>query len=196
LAKFSDENGINVSQNGLGHNIVAMLKNITSEEVQEIILNDFYTTDLDTFTSGKAIYPLSNLEEGKYTLEVKAWDTHNNAGMAHIEFTVVSGTTLQISEFINYPNPIAEQTTFRIAHNRAGDDLQVNISIYNTQGEMIQTLHADFMNSDARLDGMVWYGTNTSGHRLRPGIYIAKVLVKSLQDRAKNEKYRKLIIIN
>ena len=196
LAKFSDENGINVSQNGLGHNIVAMLKNITSEEVQEIILNDFYTTDLDTFTSGKAVYPLSNLEEGKYTLEVKAWDTHNNAGMNRIEFTVVSETTLQISEFINYPNPIAEQTTFRIAHNRAGDDLQVNISIFNIQGEMIQTLNADFMNSDARLDGMVWYGTNTSGHRLRPGIYIAKVLVKSLQDGAKNEKYQKLIIVN
>ena len=61
---------------------------------------------------------------------------------------------------------------------------------------MTETLSADFMNSDARLDGMAWHVIEQSGQKIRPGIYIAKVLVKSLQDGAKNEKYRKLIIIN
>jgi len=195
LAKLSDESGISISQNGLGQNIVATLIKDT-EEIQEFSLNDFYTTDIDTYKSGKVMYPLLNLAEGKYRLEVKAWDTHNNVGKSDIEFTVVSEASLQISEFINYPNPVEDQTTFRVAHNRAGDDLTVDISIFSLQGQLVQLLTAEFTNSNARIDDLVWYGTNTSGARLRPGIYLAKVLVKSLQDGAKNEKYRKLVIIN
>jgi hypothetical protein len=196
LARFTDENGINVSQSSLGQNIVATLKYENSEMVQTIILNDFYITDLDTYASGKVIYPLSDLKEGNYILEVKAWDTYNNAGNASIAFTVVSENSLKISEFINYPNPVEVQTTFLVSHNRAGDDLAVSISIYNVQGEIINTFDTEYMNADARLDDMVWYGTNATGHSLPPGIYLARVLVKSLQDGTKNEKYRKLIIIN
>ena len=55
-----------------------------------VVLNEFYASDLDTYQSGRVVYPLSDLEEGPHTLELKAWDVHNNSAKATLDFVVVS----------------------------------------------------------------------------------------------------------
>ena len=40
-----------------------------------IILNDFYTSSLDNYRSGTIEYQFFSLEDGEYTVNVKAWDS-------------------------------------------------------------------------------------------------------------------------
>ncbi len=196
VATLQDENGINISSNGLGQSITARLINSEHQEEQSFMLNDYFTTDLDTYQQGMVQFPINDLAPGKYTIKMKAWDTYNNPGEASIDFVVVAESELAINNLINYPNPFTEQTTFRLDHNQAGDDVSVKIDIYNGQGAIIHTLYYDFPDSNTHLDDMVWDGTNRFGFRLNPGLYIAQVTVQSETTGLKNKKYQKLLKIN
>ena len=55
LAKVFDSSGINTVGTGIGHDIVAIIDNMTN---QPYILNDFYESDLNTYKSGIVRYPL------------------------------------------------------------------------------------------------------------------------------------------
>nr|MBX2814783.1 type IX secretion system sortase PorU [Saprospiraceae bacterium] len=59
FVQLQDESGINVTGNGIGHDLTSVLDN---DRQNVIVLNDFYEASLDDFTSGQAVYPLSNLE--------------------------------------------------------------------------------------------------------------------------------------
>ena len=67
--------------NGIGHDLKATFDGGTS-----VVLNEFYASDLDTYQSGRVVYPFSGLEEGPHTLELKAWDVHNNSASATLGF--------------------------------------------------------------------------------------------------------------
>jgi hypothetical protein len=41
-----------------------------------------------------------------------------------------------------------------------------------------------------------WDGTTFAGNKIRSGVYIAKVSVRSLLDGSKNQHFTKLIIVN
>ena len=52
------------------------------------------------------VYPFSDLEEGPHTLELKAWDVHNNSAKATLDFVVVSRFEVFLDGLVNYPNPM------------------------------------------------------------------------------------------
>ena len=89
LARLTDESGINISNSGLGQDIVAVV-----DSDQEIVLNDFFSADVDSYQSGWVRYPLDNLKEGKHTLTLKVWDIHNNSNVSSIEFQVFDGARI------------------------------------------------------------------------------------------------------
>ena len=76
IAEISDDNGINTTGNGIGHDITLIIDANTSDP---IVLNNFYEADLDTYQSGKVTYPLSDLAEGNHTVAFKVWDVNNNS---------------------------------------------------------------------------------------------------------------------
>ena len=61
--KLSDDTGINVAGNSIGHDLTGVLDENTQNTY---VLNDFYESELDDYTKGTVRYPLFNLEEGKY----------------------------------------------------------------------------------------------------------------------------------
>ena len=87
LAILFDDSGINTVGTGIGHDLVAILDGVTNSPY---ILNDYYESDLNSFQSGKVLYPFSNLNDGEHTLNFKAWDVHNNSSNAEITFFVTS----------------------------------------------------------------------------------------------------------
>ena len=191
LAKLSDENGINISNVGLGQNILATLNGETS-----FILNDFYQASLDDYTSGWVTYSIDNLDKGTYQLNLKAWDVYNNSNNVSIEFIVTDNENIALQRVLNFPNPVDQQTQFVIDHNRPGDRLEVTISIYDNHGSLVDTLQLTYNNSPASLKGMFWDGTNGKGRRLEAGLYVYKVQVRSLTNGDKNQEYQKLVLIN
>ncbi|MGI9544339.1 MAG: type IX secretion system sortase PorU [Cyclobacteriaceae bacterium] len=191
LAKLSDENGINISNVGLGQDISATLDGETT-----FILNDFYQASLGDYTTGWVTYPIGNLDKGTYRLNLKAWDIYNNSNNASVDFIVADNDKIALQRVLNLPNPVDRQTQFIIDHNRPGDRLEVTIAIYDDQGKLVDTLQLTYNNSPASLKGMFWDGTDGRGSRLEAGMYIYKVQVRSLTDGDKKQEYQKLVLIN
>ena len=154
LAKISDESGINISNTGIGQDISALLNSN-----EEFILNDFFKADLNTYKSGWVRYPINNLEEGKQSINLKAWDVYNNSSTANLDFYVYDGAELTIGQVLNYPNPFNQKTTFRIDHNQPGATLEVEIRIFDKQGKLVHQIMTNYENSPSSIDDntLEWY---------------------------------------
>ena len=80
---------------------------------ESVVLNDHYTTDLNTYKSGTVRYPFEDLEAGMHTLELVVWDVQNN-GSAEVEFIVAPSLDAAIGAVTAYPNPSATGSTLRL----------------------------------------------------------------------------------
>ncbi len=190
LAHLSDSSGINISNTGFGQDITMSLNH--DEPVK---LNDFYLAELDSYTNGWVNYPLTDLEEGDYTLNLKAWDVYNNSNEATLEFVVVENPALALHRVMNYPNPFNLSTTFHIDHNQAGETLHIAIEIYDQKGQIVRIIEKEFTESPSTLDGIDWNGADEGGAPLKSGLYLYKVVVNSLTTGHKSEAFRKLVLI-
>lgn len=192
LAYIEDENGINTTGSGIGHDITTVKNN---ETAKTIILNDYYEADLDSYQGGKVKYPFFNLEEGRYSLKFKAWDVYNNPGDAYTEFVVAKSAKLALNHVFNYPNPFTTNTQFMFEHNQPGTRLDIQIQIFTVSGKLVKTIET-FSNKDGfRIDGINWDGKDEYGDKIGRGVYIYRVKVKS-QEGAIAEKFEKLVILN
>ncbi|MEQ9442164.1 MAG: type IX secretion system sortase PorU [Cyclobacteriaceae bacterium] len=194
LAQLQDEHGVSISSSGLGQTMMAELIYEETEENRTFVLNDFYQTDVDNYQAGWIRYPLENLEEGSYRLTLRAWDTYNNEGLAQLKFRVGDEEQLQVAEFYNYPNPFSEETRFVLDHNHSGDDLEVVIQIYNSQGEVIHQMQTTQQEVPTRLDSLVWDGRTAAGARLPSGIYYANVKIQVPGMESVQQKTHQIII--
>lgn len=192
LARLYDESGINTAGIGIGHEIVGLLND---DQNKPIILNNFYTADPDTYQKGEVKYPLKDLEPGFYTIRVKAWDNYNNSSESYIEFYVSNSIELALKQVINFPNPFSVKTTFLFDHNRAGEDLEIQVQIYAISGKLVKTLQATSYNSKTRVTEISWNGRDEYNDLLRPGVYVYKLNVRSRKDGAKASQHEKLVII-
>jgi hypothetical protein len=192
LARIFDESGISISSVGIGQDIVLYL-NDSLEQAR--ILNEYYTADLDTYQSGTVRYPLRDIPAGKHRLHFRVWDVHNNLAESEIDFVVADNRQMALQAVMNYPNPFQDKTTFQIEHNRAGEDLLLEIQIFDRNGAWITSLQADVSDSNTRLDQLQWDGSSAYGQKVGSGMYIYKVVLKSRYDGATVSTTQRLIFI-
>lgn len=191
LAKLFDDNGINTVGNGIGHDIMAIVDENTSNA---IILNDYYEADLDTYQSGKVMYKLSDLEQGPHTLSFKAWDVSNNSSERTIDFVVSESADIALDHVLNYPNPFTTNTTFYFEHNQNCQSLDVQIQIYTISGKLVKTFDQIVQTDGFRIEGVNWDGRDEFGDQLARGVYIYNVSVRS-DDGKIAKKTEKLVIL-
>ena len=176
LVKLKDEFGINTTGNGIGHDLVAILDNNTDKQ---IILNDYYLSEQDSFNCGTVRYPLSELTIGNHTLTVRAWDIANNVSENSIDFTVVSDEDFTLEHVLNYPNPFTTHTDFYFEHNRIGTQLDIVIQIFTISGKLVKTLTSSQLTKGNRSEPISWDGRDDFGDKLGKGIYIYKLKVRN-----------------
>lgn len=173
--QLMDDNGINVSGTGVGHDIEAVLDN---DDKNSFILNDFYQAALDDYRSGEVLYPLNDLAAGKHTLKVTAWDLANNPAEAYLEFLVLDDEGAVLTHVLNYPNPFTTSTHFQFEHNRPGVEMNLQVQIYTISGRLIKTIEREaYMTDGYRIDDLYWDGLDDSGGQLAKGIYVYKIRV-------------------
>jgi hypothetical protein len=192
IAKISDENGINIAGEGIGHEITASLDNSTNV----FVLNEFYSSILDNYQQGMINFPIKGISPGNHSIKLKAWDTYNNSSEAYLEFVVANNEEMAIQNVLNYPNPFSTHTNFHFDHNRAGDDIEVLVSIYTISGKLIKTLDNRFYGSGSHISDINWDGKDDFGDNIGKGVYVYKVDIRSLRDGSNNFKYQKLVILN
>ncbi|MGH1383362.1 type IX secretion system sortase PorU [Kordia sp.] len=197
LAKLSDANGINTAS-GIGHDIVAVLD---GDEVNPIILNDYYETELNDYTRGIVKFPLRDIEDGTHTLSLKAWDVYNNSSTTEIQFTVFNeNNSLTINNVLNYPNPFVSYTEFWFNHN-SSSELDIMIQVFTISGKVVRTLvgktnaGASSKDFSSLSRDIVWDGKDDFGDKLAKGVYVYKITVKSPLTNQKVEKFEKLVIL-
>lgn len=196
LVILSDDNGINVVGNSIGHDLTAVLD---GNDQNSFLLNDFYESELDNFKMGKVKYPLKDLEVGTHTIKVKAWDTANNSAEGYTEFIVVSSASAALDHVLNYPNPFVNNTDFMFEHNLPNQFLNVQIQIFSASGRLVKTIQEQKFSEGYRVNDINWDGKDDFGDDLAKGVYIYKVKVGTTEDSsfsAETESdFEKLVIL-
>jgi hypothetical protein len=175
LVKCSDDNGMNVTGVSLGHDLTAVLD---GNQLEAIILNDFYESEQDNFRRGQAVYPLRNLTPGKHILYAKGWDIANNSGEGYTEFFVTEDAKAALAHVLNYPNPFTTNTWFQFEHNLAGQILDVQISIFSVSGKLVKTILHTAPAEGYRVTDINWDGRDEYGDILARGVYLYRVKVR------------------
>lgn len=191
IASIFDENGINTVGNGIGHDLVAILDDNTSDP---IVLNEYYTADLDSYQSGKVSFNMTNLSVGSHKLTLKVWDVNNNSSQVSIDFIVQEKQDLVLDHVLNYPNPFTTKTDFYFEHNQVCSELEAQIQIYTVSGKLIKTINQLVNTQGFRSEGIAWDGRDDFGDQLAKGVYIYKLKVKSI-DGTFAEKTEKLVLL-
>ncbi|MBP7076135.1 MAG: type IX secretion system sortase PorU [Bacteroidales bacterium] len=192
LAFVSDSSGINTVGSGIGHDILAVLDENTSHS---IVLNEYYESNLDDYTSGKILYPFSNLELGPHTLSLKVWDVLNNSSVAYTDFMVASSSELVIDHVFNYPNPFSTNTQFYFEHNQPNVPMDVLIQVFTVAGKLVKTIEVVVVSDGFRSQPISWNALDDYGDKIGKGVYIYKISVKAPNGNIARQ-IEKLFIIN
>ena len=191
VAILEDENGINTAS-GIGHDIVAVLDGDVSNPY---ILNDYYQTKLDDFTTGSLRFPLRKLSPGLHTITFKAWDVYNNPVTAEIQFIVAGDDTITLTHVLNYPNPFVNYTEFWFTHNKPYEPLEVQVQVMTITGKIVWTKNQIITTEGFLSKDITWNGKDDFGDSIGKGVYIYKLTVKSTLTNMKSEKFEKLVIL-
>ncbi len=175
IAQLYDTSGINATGNGIGHDIVLVQNN---DERNSIVLNPFFSNDLNQYQRGTISYQLPTLSEGKYQLKLKAWDMVNNSNQALLDFTIVKKNQLRIANVRNYPNPFRAnggQTSFAFEHNQPNTELLVEIQIVNSAGSLVKRIQQIVKTEGTRNIQINWDGRSETGGKYFSGIYFYRI---------------------
>jgi hypothetical protein len=188
IVRFHDENGINTSTAGVGHQLSATISN----PERTFDLSNYYQSDFDTYKSGEVRYPLRDLSDGKYTVRIKAWDVHNNSSEAETYFEVSLADDLTMLNVVNYPNPFSNSTTFTFQRNVI-DPINVEVKIFSIAGRLIGKMSVQ--NITDRSVRIPWDGRDNDGASLANGIYLYKLIVRSQNGQHTSETIGKLAVV-
>jgi len=191
IAKINDENGINTSGNGIGHDITAI---IDGETASPILMNNYYEADLDTYKSGRVQFQFVNLEEGRHTLTFKVWDVNNNSSEEELEFIVRKKEDIAISHLLNYPNPFTTHTEFYFEHNQIHNITEAKIDIMTVTGKLVRTIYSNVESCAYRSEGIPWDGLDEYGDKLARGVYVYRLSIKNSEGKT-DQKLEKLYIL-
>ena len=191
IVHLYDASGINTVGNGIGHDITLVIDGETSNP---IVLNDYYSANIDSYQEGEIIYDFDELSEGSHNLVFKVWDVNNNSSETRLEFIVQKTEELSLKHVLNYPNPFTTSTDFYFEHNQVCSDLDVMVQVFTVSGRLVKTIIENVSTTGFRSQGIGWDGLDEYGDQLAKGVYIYKLTVKS--DGGKTaDKIEKLVLL-
>lgn len=190
VAELKDEDGINASGSGIGHDLQLI---IDGEMTQTYSLNDYFQYDFGSYTSGRLEYSIPTLSYGQHKLLFRAWDILNNSSTAELTFNVAKGLEPNIISVDCSPNPAIQQTTFRIVHDRMDSEMDVVIDIFDISGRHLWSYNENGV-SNSNTMSINWDLTVDGGRRLQTGVYLYRVRMAS-DGSTYASKAKKLIIL-
>jgi len=191
LAFLKDTNGINATNLGIGHEILALLDD---DAAHPIILNDFYQPDMNSYQSGTVTYPMTGLAVGRHKLTLTAWDNYDNPSHADISFFVFDQPLLSVGQVINYPNPFSDYTYFRFIPLQNAGALDIQIQIFSSTGQVIKTIENIITEYGNDPIDIKWDGRDENGNKRGSGLYLYKLMVKG-ENGAFTQTSQKMVIL-
>ena len=193
IAQVFDKSGINISSNGIGHQMSLLLDgNVLYSD-----LATYYTPEIntsDTEGSGGSInYPLSGLSDGEHTLRLKVWDTFANSSSSDITFSVATGLTPRLFDVYSTSNPATTEANFYIRHDRPDATVTVRLSVYDLMGHEVWTTTQTGKSDMFCSFPITWDLTDMAGRRVQRGIYLYRAYI-STDGKQEASKSRKIAV--
>lgn len=170
IADISDENGINTTNTGIGHEMTLVL-NDGRQEV--IVLNDFYESVDNSFKKGEVVYPMFDLPLGEHVLTFKVWDVNNNSTEERIKIVVAEKAVIR-----PYPNPFTDDVVIYIDQPRKEVGGTVDVKIFDRTGRQIWGQESTFDEFTSVIEEVVWDGRKESGEEIQNGLYFIEVGIR------------------
>jgi hypothetical protein len=191
VALINDEDGVNASGGGLGHDLQLV---IDGDLAKTYALNDYFQYDFGSYTKGQIGFSLPQLSYGQHKLQFRAWDVLNNSSVTELTFNVVKGLEPVFVDVDCTPNPAKTQTRFRVVHDRIGSEMDVRLDIFDTSGRHLWTYQENGVPTDNSYV-VDWDLTADGGRRLLTGLYLYRVSISS-DGSSYVSKAKKLMILN
>lgn len=197
IAFLEDESGINITGTGIGRGLSSETSALPGEKIP---MNDYYQGYPDTYKRGEVNYPFYGFREGNHTLTFKAWDTHNNSSAETISFIVAGDEKIALSYLYNYPNPFIERTFIGFDHNRAGDDLDIELEIMGSNGQLIQKRKLTIQESPSIVSGeaypdLTWAPSEGANRPVSGGVFFFRLKVISREDGTEFKDVKRMVFI-
>lgn len=183
-----DESGINMTGNGVGHDIALVIDN---EESLTYSLNAYFTPTMGDYRAGTVTFSIPSLEEGEHELLLRAYDVLNNASTAEATFIVSISSKPKIYD-LTITSPVTNEAVITIENDRPGEVLDVQFYAYDVTGRKVWGA-TDSRSSSSTTYTYTWNLDETDSY-LPPGIYILKAAV-SVDGGSKAEEAVKFIVI-
>ena len=190
FAEMFDESGINTVGSGIGHDITMRIngiykdgKQMTKYNDEEIVLNNYYVSELGSYQRGKIEYQLNDLEEGNYTIKFRVWDMYNNSTNSEISFFVSTKGKIDADVDV-YPNPVVlgEPITFSINHNRPGQLLDIGILVSDLAGRTVWRSSQQTITSGT--ETKIQWNPVAEGSALGIGLYIVRLELSTTNEKS------------
>lgn len=191
VAEIKDKDGINAAGSGIGHDLQLV---IDGDMAKTYTLNNNFSYDFGTYTSGSTFYSIPELEVGPHRLQFRAWDIQNNSSTAVLHFNVVKGLRPQLFNIGVTNNPARTSTTFIISHDRMESNMDVVIELFDAAGRQMWR-HAENGVSATGNYTVDWDLSVDGGRPLQTGVYLYRVKVSS-EGSSYVSKTKKLIVIS
>ncbi|GHT18408.1 peptidase C25 [Bacteroidia bacterium] len=187
VAEVFDEDGINITGSGLGHDLTICIDN---NPAQTYNLNNYYQP-LDDL-GGTVGFSIPTLAAGRHELAFRAWDILNNSTADSLRFTVEKGQAPELYTLVAYPNPARENTTFRIEHNRPESVLNVEMRVYDLTGRLVWS-HSESGTTQHSYP-VEWDLSTNAGRKAPAGIYLYQATIHT-KDGKETSRAKKIVIL-
>lgn len=188
LVTLADSSGINLAT-GLGHGITLELDGET-QSIRNVTALFRYRQD--DFTTGTLSLPVADFEPGQHTLKFKAWDNANNSSTVSLSIEIATGASLAIQDLLNYPNPMADSTTFFFDLTQAVS--RFDLDIFTLSGRKIKSFRR--LGIPVGSHQIVWNGRDADGDRVATGVYIFKASAQGASGGEPVESFGKVVVVN
>lgn len=189
FAQVYDEDGINMTGAGIGHDILISIDD-----------NPLWTHNLNAFyhplsvSKGTVGFSIPTLPEGEHVLTFRIWDILNNPSVDTLRFTVVDGLKPKIVELFSSINPARINTQFILDHNFPETQMDVEIRVYDLTGRAIWTHSEKGSSGYLKNYPVEWDLSYDNGSRVPPGIYIYRAAISTSTSKMAT-KAKKIIVV-
>ena len=184
--QISDDSGINI--------IDAAGMTLQINNGEPITLIDQYQAINGTYTKGRVKTWAYDLNEGVNELLITAIDQLGNSTQLREKVEVLGSKHLKIENLLVYPNPASDQVNFVVTHNRLGETLSLEVSIFSLQGTEIFSYKGRFPKVERSIIDSQWIFLNRNSKNLIKGTYLYNLNLYSEEDATSDILAGKIII--
>ena len=149
-----------------------------------------------SFRSGSIDYNSGTLDDGRYEVEIKAWDNMNNSSSKTLTFYVRADASISFENVRIYPNPFgasAGKLTLSFEHSAPGEVLNLDIRLFSLGGGLMIRNYITTIASQNSVTPIDLMSVDSRFEALPHGVYLLQVRVDNGNGRS-GEINKKIVV--